>query len=141
MMYYLYTIPLPPVGKKNSQQILTNPKTKRPFIAQSARYKKYAKDCAMLLRSQKCPSKAITYPVHIDVRFYMPSRRRVDTVNLQESLWDILVDAQILEDDNRDIIASANAMTFYDKDNPRTEVVIQPYEEEYEQWRKIDECE
>lgn len=139
-MYYLYMIPFAPVGKKNSQQILVNPKTKRPFISQSSRYKKYAKDCILSLRSQKCPDKAITYPVHIDARFFMPSKRRCDTVNLQEALWDILVDAQILADDNRDIIASANAMTFYDKNNPRTEVVITPYEEEYEQWRTLDEC-
>ena len=136
-MYYAYLIPLAPVGKKNSQQILTNPKTKRPFIAQSQRYKQYAKDSVAYLRSQNCPLEPITYPVHIDVRFWMPSRRRVDTVNLQESLWDILVDANILADDNRDIIASAKAMTFYDKDCPRTEFVITPYEEEYEQWQSL----
>ena len=137
MTTYIYDIPLPPVGKKNSQQILVNPKTKRPFISQSARYKKYAKDVTMQIASQGLPPKPITYPTHIDVRFFMPSKRRVDTVNLQEALWDILVDAQVLADDNRDIIAEADAKTFYDKPNPRTEVVIMPYEEEYEQWREL----
>ena len=137
-MYYAYMIPLAPVGKKNSQQILINPKTKRPFISQSARYKKYAKDCVLYLQSQGLPQEPIAYPIHIDVRFWMPSKRRCDTVNLQEALWDILVDAKILADDNRDIIASAQAMTFWDKDKPRTEFVIAPYEEEYEQWRDLN---
>ena len=134
---YVYEIPMPPVGKKNSQQILTNPKTKRPFIAQSARYKKYAKDCEKIIRAKGIPDTPITYPCHIDVRFFMPSRRRDDTVNLQEALWDILDDAEVLADDNRDIIAEADAKTFYSKTNPRTEVIIMPYEEEYEQWREI----
>ena len=55
----------------------------------------------------------------------------------KDKLWDILVEAGVLADDNRDIIASAQAMTFYDKDKPRTEFVITPYEEEYEQWRSL----
>ena len=67
----------------------------------------------------------------------MPTRRRVDTVNLQEALWDILVKADVLADDDRDVIAWADAMTFWDKDNPRTEVSIMPYiNEDYEIWGK-----
>lgn len=34
-----YTIPLPPITKKNSQQILVNGKTGRPFIMPSQKYK------------------------------------------------------------------------------------------------------
>lgn len=36
-----YTIPLPPVTKKNSQRILTNRATGRPFVAPSKQYKDY----------------------------------------------------------------------------------------------------
>lgn len=132
---YCFVIPLDPVGKKNSQQILTNPKTKRPFIAQSARYRKYAQDAVRILRSQTMPDEPIDEPVAIVARFYMPTRRRVDTVNLQEALWDILVDAKILADDNRDVIAWADAMTFYDKEGARTEFKIFPYFGKYERWK------
>ena len=136
-MEFNYTIPLSPVGKKNSQQILTNRATGRPFISQSARYKKYEKDAVWHLHGQVMPEFPIDYPVAIVVRFYMPTRRRVDTVNLQEALWDILVKADVLADDDRDVIAWADAMTFWDKDNPRTEVSIMPYiNEDYEIWGK-----
>ena len=36
-----YIISLPPITKKNSQQILTNHRTGKPFIAPSRQYKKY----------------------------------------------------------------------------------------------------
>lgn len=131
-----YKIPLAPVGKKNSQQILMNRKTGRPFISQSERYKKYEQNCFGYIISQGVPPLAIDEPVAIIARFYMPTKRRCDTVNLQEALWDILVDVGVLADDNRDIIAWADAMTFYDKENPRTEVKIMPYFGEYTQWGK-----
>lgn len=40
-MIYKYTIPLPPVTKKNSQRIFVNRKTGIPFIAPSSAYKRY----------------------------------------------------------------------------------------------------
>lgn len=40
-LIYKYTIPLPPVTKKNSQRILVNQKTGIPFIAPSSAYKRY----------------------------------------------------------------------------------------------------
>jgi hypothetical protein len=43
---YKYTIPLPPVTKKNSQRILVNQKTGMPFIAPSSAYKRYEEQAA-----------------------------------------------------------------------------------------------
>ena len=40
-MIQKYIICLPPITKKNSQQILTNHRTGKPFIAPSKQYKKY----------------------------------------------------------------------------------------------------
>ncbi len=45
-----YTIKLPPVTKKNSQQILTNRATGRPFIMPSAKYKQYEYEAAWFLK-------------------------------------------------------------------------------------------
>lgn len=140
-MYYVYEIPLAPVGKKNSQQILYNKTTHKPFIAPPKRYTEYAKQTRKILAQQRLPQEPITYPVNICVRFFMPTRRPVDTVNLKQALWDILVEAGILADDCRDIVASEDGSgTFYDKEHPRTEIVITPYEEEYEQWRDWNDC-
>lgn len=40
-MIYKYIVRIPPITKKNSQRILINQKTRKPFIAQSAAYKRY----------------------------------------------------------------------------------------------------
>lgn len=59
----------------------------------------------------------------------MPSRRRVDLTNLLESADDALVAAGVLADDNSQIIVSHDgSRVLYDKDSPRTEVTISPYE-------------
>lgn len=67
----------------------------------------------------------------------MPTRRRVDTANLNAATHDLLVKYRVLADDNRDIIASTDGTrTFHDKDNPRAEIEITPFEEEYDIWKK-----
>ena len=52
-MIYKYTIPLPPVTKKNSQRILVNRKTGMPFIAPSSAYKHYEEQAIYLPQSRK----------------------------------------------------------------------------------------
>ena len=130
---FRYLIPVNPVPKKNSQDIFFNKKTGKPFIKQSPRYEAFATAAAYFLRPK--PSNPITYPVNVKAVYYRDSRRKVDTSNLDEALHDILVENKILKDDCRDIIASTDGTrTFYDKENPRVEVEITPYEGEYEQW-------
>lgn len=130
-----YTIPLAPVTKKNSQRILVNSKTGKPFIAPSSAYKNYAKSAAWYLKPR--PTKPISIPVEVKCLFFMPTRRRVDRVNLEEAVYDILVECGILADDCRDVIASADGTrVFCDKINPRTEIEISALREDYEQWRE-----
>lgn len=119
-----YTILLPPVSKKNSQQIFRNPKTGKPFITQSKQYKQYEEAARWYL---KPPLKEpINYPVNVKMVFYMPTRRRVDLVNLQEAALDLLVLAGVLADDNSAIVAAMDgSRVYYDKERPRTEVEIE----------------
>lgn len=134
---YRYTIPLAPVSKKNSQQILTNRSTGRPFIMPSSAYRRYEREAVRCLHPR--PVAPIGYPVNVKCLFYMPTRRRVDLVNLMEAAHDLLVTAWILEDDNRDIIAATDgSRVYYDKLRPRTEIWITGMEdsaEHYTQWR------
>lgn len=126
-------IPLNPVGKKNSMQILKG-KGGRPFIAQSKRYKDYEKACLSYLPYTGDP---IRTPIELRCVFYRESRRVVDLANLLEAVQDILVSAGVIADDNRDIVASTDgSRVLYDKANPRTEITITDLREEYEQWRK-----
>lgn len=128
-----YTIKLPPVSKKNSQQILKT-KDGRPFIMPSKKYKEYERAAVWFLRNK--PKQPIDYPVNVKCLFYMPTRRRVDKINLEESIHDVLVYAGVLADDNRDIIATTDgSMVLYDRSNPRTEITITPVHG-YEQWGK-----
>ena len=65
-------------------------------------------------------------PVNVRALFYMPTKRRVDLVNLLQALLDILVKYDVLEDDNCNIVASTDgSRVLYDKENPRTEVIIE----------------
>lgn len=132
---YEFLIPCAPVTKKNSQRMAVNKKTGKSFILQSKRYVDYEATASYFLHPK--PKTPIDYPVEVKATYYMPTRRRVDTKNLDSALHDILVKYGVLADDNRDIIASTDGTrTYYDKDNPRTEVVITRYKGDYEQWKK-----
>lgn len=57
-MIQKYIISLPPITKKNSQQILTNHRTGKPFIAPSRQYKKY-EQASMWVSRPKAESPAV----------------------------------------------------------------------------------
>ena len=119
-MILTFTIPLIPVSKKNSQRIIYA--KGRPMIIPSAKYSEYEKECAWFMPKLDNP---IERPVNVKCLFYMPTRRRVDLVNLEEAICDILVKYGVLEDDNYNIVASMDgSRVLYDKENPRTEVTI-----------------
>lgn len=117
-----FTIPLKPITKKNSSQIIVNRATGRPQIIPSKAYIQYEKDVAPFIQGK---GMQINTPVTVTCLYYMPTRRRVDLVNLIEATHDILVKYGVLADDNSGIIYSVDgSRVFYDKDNPRTEVEI-----------------
>lgn len=118
-----YTIKTAPITKKNSQQILTNRKTGRAFIAPSARYKKYEREAAGYLNPR--PPRPIECPINVKCLFFMPTRRLVDLTNLLEAVDDVLVNEGIIKDDNsRIVVAHDGSRVLYDKDNARTEIYI-----------------
>jgi Holliday junction resolvase RusA-like endonuclease len=120
MNEFKITLPIAPVTKKNSQRIVINQRTGRPFILPSEAYKEYELKARILL-----PNWGIDYPVNVEAVFYMPTKRRVDLVNLQEALLDAMVKAGTLTDDNSNIVVSMDgSRVTYDKENPRTEVKI-----------------
>lgn len=117
------TIPLPPVTKKNSQQIVRT-KAGRWMVIPSKQYSKYEKACKSYLRPH-----GINYPVNVKALYYMPTKRRVDLCNLHEALCDVLVKHGVIEDDNSRIIVSMDgSRVLYDREFPRTEVFISQVE-------------
>lgn len=127
MIIYQATILANPKTKKNSQNIYFNRASGRPFISQSDQYKAYERECADYL-----PDKGINidYPVNLQAIYYRKDRRKVDLANLHEALLDILVKYEILADDNASIVASMDgSRVLYDKNCPRTEIIISKVEE------------
>lgn len=127
------TIPLPPRTKKNSQRIVL---IKGHYaVLPSKEFMLYQTACALYMPKLKEP---IDYPVNVKVEYYMPTRRKVDGVNLLEATLDILVKYKILADDNRNIVYAVDGTrVFYDKKDPRCEITIEPITgEEVERWKE-----
>lgn len=115
------TIPLPPITKKNSQQILVNNVTGKPFIMPSKKYKEYEEAAMWFIPKNK----QINTPVNVKCLFYMSNRRKCDLTNLLEAVDDVLVKAGLLADDDYTIIQSHDGSRVYiDKENPRTEIYV-----------------
>lgn len=121
-----------PVTKKNSQQIMVNRVTHRPFVMPSAAYQRFEAAAGRYLLPRK--GNAVREPVNALYRFYMPSRRRVDLANLISAMDDVLVHWGVLSDDNRDVIAAHDGCrVYYDREDPRVEILITPMPD-YRQW-------
>jgi Holliday junction resolvase RusA-like endonuclease len=122
------TVPLAPITKKNHQEIMHSSKTGKPFVMPSRQYRDYEAKAAWYCKRAKV-QRPIEEPVEVKCLFYMPTRRRVDLINLLESIDDVLVRAGVLKDDHSGIIVSHDgSRVLYDKQNPRTEVYIADYE-------------
>lgn len=122
-----FTIPLIPISKKNHQQIFINKSTQKPFIAPSKQYRDYERDALWFIPK----GRQIDYPCNIKCLFYMPTHRRCDLTNMLEAIDDVMVKAELLKDDNYNIIAAHDgSRVLYDKANPRTEVYIERISDE-----------
>ena len=120
-MLIKFTINIAPVTKKNHGQIAYSEKTKRPYLFPSPQYIQYEKDARWFMPHIE----PIDYPVNVKAIFYMPTKRRVDLVNLEQALLDVLVKYGVLADDNSQIVVSMDgSYVDYSKERPRTEVYI-----------------
>ena len=115
-----FTVPLPPITKKNSQRIVFS--GNRPCILPSEKYEEYESAALWLIPKRGVP---IDFPVNVKCIFYMPNNRLCDLTNHLESIDDVMVKAGLLKDDNYKILASHDgSRVMVDKNNPRTEVEI-----------------
>lgn len=110
-----------PITKKNSQQIIMC--NGRPMIIPSKQYKQYENDCLKQIGTNHEPLECV---VNVKCVYYMETKRRVDLTNLLEATDDILVRANILKDDNCNIVYSHDGshVVLGCKDNPRVEITI-----------------
>lgn len=135
-----FTIHLPPVTKKNSQQIWYKGercprcgKGKIPFVSPSRVYKAYEENCREIFPVQ-LRRLHIVYPVNIRAVYYMPDYRTVDISNLHSALHDVLKAVGVLADDSslspRIVAGTDGSRVLVDRGHPRTEVEITELEED-----------
>lgn len=124
---YRFTIPIAPVTKKNSSNIFYNKVTGKRFICPSNRYRQYENDFFIINEYIKEDFNfPIDFPINLEAHYYMPTKRKVDLINLHSALHDCLVKKGIILDDNSNIIVSTDgSRVWYDKDFPKTVVIIQ----------------
>lgn len=121
----LLTLKGTPITKKNHMRILKA--RGRHFLAQSEQYTAYEQECMMQI--PQYTRQSIADPVNVRTVYFMPTHRRVDLTNLMEATHDILVRANVLQDDNCNIIKTVDGSCVeYDKENPRVEIEITRYE-------------
>ena len=114
-----FTIPITPVTKKNHGQIIMC--HGKPIMLPSKPYQQYEKDCKIFLPH----GDPIEKPINVKATYYMPTRRKIDLINLHSALHDVLVKHKVIVDDNASIIVSTDGSRVeYDKANPRTDVEI-----------------
>ena len=125
MVITTFTLKGVPRTKKNSQSVITNQRTGRPMIIQSKAYREYEKECLKQIDDLGIDRMKINFPVNVMCLFFMPTKRKVDLQNLVSAAMDILVKGGVLADDNYQIVyGNDGSRVLFDKDNPRTEVVI-----------------
>ena len=118
-----FVTPFAPVTKKNHGRIVMC--GKYPKLLPSEAYERYAKAVVPFLKTNFGTCSTIDYPVNLKCVFYLDKRRKGDLVGYLQAIQDVLVEAGILADDNRNIVASVDgSAVLYDKDNPRTEITI-----------------
>lgn len=124
---YQAKIPLNPRTKKNSQRIVTNPRTRAPMILPDPKYKEYEREAGWFLKK---PTEPIEGPVNVKCTFYRDTRRKCDLTNLLEAIDDILVKYRIIEDDSFEILAGHDGSRVkVDREHPRTEIEITPIQD------------
>lgn len=119
-----------PRTKKNSMVIAGTgqrcpvcKKFKKQWVRQSPQHDAWHKAASRQLADP--PEKPISSPVNCRYLFYTETRRRVDGLNLEAAIDDLLVANDILEDDNsRIVISHDGSRVRYDPYNPRVEITI-----------------
>lgn len=128
-----FTLPIRPVTKKNSGQIITVGGF--PRLIPSKQYLQFEKDCQPYFKQVLNQIGQIDYPINLQAVFYVETKRRIDLPNLLNAVDDAMVKSELILDDNRDIIASHDgSRVYHDKFNPRIEIEITK-QENYTQWK------
>ncbi len=126
-------IPGRPITKKNHQQIVVNPKTGRPFLVQSPKWKEYERFCIGGKRRpgwlMQWGNMQIDQPIHVEAHYFLPNRRGwPDLQGLIQGTADLLEKSGIISNDK--LIRSWDFSRLHEtinEANPRVEIIVRPF--------------
>lgn len=127
-----YKIPGRPVTKKNSMQMVKNPKTGKMFPIPSKQYKEYEKEAGKHFRPK--PVEPVDFPVNVTALYFLSRNKDgsipksiPDLTNLLEATDDLLVHYEIVADDNATIVAGHDgSRVYFVSGEPYTRIIIRP---------------
>ena len=131
-MQIKFTLNVKPRTKKN-HSIPVILKTGRIVNLPSKAYKEFEKEALMHLKTMTIPytKNPIDYPINLKCVFYKDRNYKADLIGYLQAIQDTLVKAEILADDNHNIVYSTNGSRVeLDRENPRIEVEITEIERE-----------
>ena len=88
-------------------------------------YQADKKKLHQLVKILTCGKRYNINKCEMTIIYYFKDRRRHDPSNYDKILLDCLVEANVITDDNYGVITKFTTIGSYDKDNPRTEVIIE----------------
>lgn len=127
MTYQRFIIPGEPLVKKNNRPIYK--KGDKSFLGKSRKLADVEESMIWEMKMQNT-LEFIKTPVNVCMHFYLGSKRRKDLSNMYQIVEDCLESAGIIENDSL-IYGHDGSRKFYDKDYPRTEVIITDFYEDY----------
>lgn len=129
-MYYQFELSGNIPSKKNSKRIVTRDRygrhLDRPRLLSSESHESWHPFACLELRGQVRPTDPIK-KAKVEITLYNKTKSRGDLTNKAESVMDLLVDMEILEDDNWFVVPNVHLLFGgVDKDNPRAIIKITP---------------
>ena len=115
----VYRIPGIPVPKKNNRRI-----TKSQKSLPSVRFLLWQSYAIEVLGQYRKPHPPLTYVKKLEIIFGMPDMRNRDTDNIDTSVKDMLVKANVLVDDNWKVLPNSQVRGVYSPDLPFTYIKI-----------------
>lgn len=113
------------LSKKNTKQIIKNPRTGKPIIVSNKSAKANEGDMTDQFSLQTLKQAAPVEKCKISIVIYEPNWQRRDLDNQTTSILDALVKAEVIKDDSiKCVVGLSIELGGIDKNNPRAEIVI-----------------
>lgn len=117
-------LPIKPRTKKNHGQLITL-KNGRQMMLPSKSYQEFEKEVLKFVKLHPELKLKINTPINLECHFYKDKNYKSDLTGYLQAMQDALVKAEVLADDNTNIVYSVNfSFVELDQNNPRIEIYI-----------------